>query len=51
MTKSKSLQTEEGVEIKDNETGAEYHIELGGILKWMMKKLRLEDEDDEDMEF
>ena len=41
------VQTEDGVEIKDNETGAEYKIELGGDSEMEMD---LEDMEDEDMD-
>lgn len=45
------VQTEDGVEIKDNETGAEYRIELGGDSEMEMDDMDMElDLDDEDME-
>lgn len=45
------VQTEDGVEIKDNETGAEYRIELGGDSEMEMDDMDMElDLDDEDMD-
>ena len=45
------VQVEDGVEIKDNETGAEYKIELGGDSEMEMDDMDLDlDLDDEDME-
>jgi len=44
------VQTEDGVEIKDNETGAEYKIELGGDSEMEMDLEDMEDMDDEDMD-
>lgn len=45
------VQTADGVEIKDNETGAEYRIELGGDSEMEMDDMDMElDLDDEDMD-
>jgi len=45
------VQTEDGVEIKDNETGAEYRIELGGDSEMEMDDMDMDfDLEDEDMD-